>query len=68
MFTRYCFGIVFSVFFSLGNGLKTDRQCGLYHGLLHWDDLLTVDLLQSPDMAFQSVLQRASGLKHTGMY
>lgn len=38
---------------------------GHYHGLLHGEDLLTVDLPQSADMAFQSGLQSASGLKHT---
>lgn len=36
-----------------------------YHGLLHGDDLLTVDLPQSADVAFQSGLQSPSGLKHT---
>lgn len=38
---------------------------GRYHGLLHGDDLLTVDLPQSAHMAFQSCLQGTSGLKHT---
>lgn len=36
-----------------------------YHGLLHGDDLLIVDLPQSADVAFQSGLQSTSGLKHT---
>lgn len=28
------------------------KQVGHYHGLLHWDDLLTVDLSQSAGVAF----------------
>lgn len=34
-----------------------------HHGLLHGDDLLTVDLPQSPGVAFQSSLQTTSGLR-----
>lgn len=34
-----------------------------HHGLLHGDDLLTVDLPQSPRVAFQSSLQATSGLE-----
>lgn len=34
-----------------------------HHGLLHGDDLLTVDLPQSPGVAFQSSLQATSGLE-----
>lgn len=40
-------------------------EAGRYHGLLHGDDLLAVDLPQSASMAFQSHLQTTSGLKHT---
>lgn len=39
------------------------RIAGLYHSLLHGDDLLTVDLPQSAGVAFQSSLQAPSGLK-----
>lgn len=41
------------------------HTAGHYHGLLHGDDLLTVDLPQSAGVAFQSGLQATSGLKHT---
>lgn len=34
-----------------------------HHGLLHGDDLLTVDLSQSAGVALQSRLQAASGLQ-----
>lgn len=34
-----------------------------HHGLLHGDDLLTVDLPQSPGVAFQSSLQATPGLE-----
>lgn len=34
-----------------------------HHGLLHGDDLLTVDLPQSAGVAFQSRLQAPSGLE-----
>lgn len=45
--------------------VNRDSTAGHYHGLLHRGDLLTVDLSQSADVAFQSGLQRASGLKQT---
>lgn len=43
-------------------GKWTQRR---YHGLLHGEDLLTVDLPQGASVTFQSHLQTASGLKHT---
>lgn len=36
-----------------------------YHGLLQWNDLLSVDVPQGADMAFESRLQRSPGLKRT---
>lgn len=46
------------------NICKQRPAAGHYHGLLHGDDLLAVDLPQRADVAFQSGLQRASGLQH----